>query len=202
MKVCPYCAEDIQDAAIVCKHCGRDLVDPAAAERSMGATGQSRGRTLGLIGAGLLAIGVFTPIVRVPVVGSINYFRNGTGDGTVLLVIALLAVVAALLKRTSWLLPCGTASLALLTIVWLSLRERISEMQASMNRDLEGNPFRGIADAMSQSVQLEWGWAVMVAGAGLLIAASAADGKRPSWPSVVATVLSLVPIALWAYIEL
>jgi predicted amidophosphoribosyltransferase len=30
MKTCPFCAEPIQDAAVVCKHCGRDLVKTTA----------------------------------------------------------------------------------------------------------------------------------------------------------------------------
>ena len=25
MKTCPHCAEQVQDAAVVCKHCGRDI---------------------------------------------------------------------------------------------------------------------------------------------------------------------------------
>jgi hypothetical protein len=40
---------------------------------------------LGIIGSAILFIGVFMPIVKLPVVGEMNYFHNGRGDGVIIL---------------------------------------------------------------------------------------------------------------------
>ena len=43
MRTCPYCAEEIQGAAIACKHCGREIVPGAVANVRSGMAGRIAG---------------------------------------------------------------------------------------------------------------------------------------------------------------
>jgi hypothetical protein len=112
------------------------------------------------------------------------------------------AVLAAARRRYHWMLPPAVVSASLLTIVWIGFRNRVARMQESLNHDLKDNPFRGLAEAMTGSVRLEWGWAVMFAGAAVLFVGALIDRKRVTWPALCTTLVLFLLAALYAYIEL
>ena len=128
---------------------------------------------LGLIGSIVLFIGVFTPIVSVPIVGDMNYFQNGKGDGTLILILAVISLVLVLTKQFRGLWFTGLGSLAVMAFTFINFQKKISDMKSQMESELAGNPFRSIADIAMQSVQLQWGWALLIVGAGLVIAGAA-----------------------------
>jgi predicted small integral membrane protein len=125
-------------------------------------------KTIALIGAGLLFIGAFMPIVSAPIIGSINYFQNGKGDGVIIVLLAISTAGLALAGRAQQVLWTGLASVAMLAFTFFRFQSGLSEMKERVATDLADNPFRGLADMAVNSVQLQWGWAVLVLGAALV----------------------------------
>lgn len=163
----------------------------------------SKRQLIGLGGCALLFIGVFLPIVSVPIMGGLNYFQNGRGDGTIVLILAVLSAVFFLQKKYLPVLFTGVGILAMLLFTFLGFYFRMGQMRAELERDLAGNPFAGLGQLAIQSVQMQWGWAVLVLGALVVMAAAtweSEDVKRFGMPKVAAIVaVVLVGVAGLAY---
>lgn len=138
----------------------------------------SKKQMLGLIGSIVLIIGVFTPIVSLPIVGSMNYFNNGQGDGTIVLGLAIVSLIVVLFKKYKALWLTGFASLGMLLYTFMNFQGRMAEARSEMQAQLEGNPFAGIGEMALQSVQIQWGWVVLVIGAVLLLVAAGLREKE------------------------
>ena len=123
---------------------------------------QDQKQLYGYLASGVLALATFLPIATLPLVGSLNYFSNGQGDGVFVLLAAIGAgVLVALKKYKLLLIPAGIAvAVTLYTLITLMIR--INELKASLGTDLEGNPFAGLAEGLAASVQLEWGWIILI----------------------------------------
>lgn len=98
MKLCPFCVEEIQDAAIVCKHCGRDLPETRPSEPHSARVLPAARAQMGLARgprrvASLLAIGLGSVLCFLPDMGAL---------GPLLLWIGLAAVLVNPGKLLRW----------------------------------------------------------------------------------------------------
>ncbi len=127
-------------------------------------------RLLGIIGSIALLIGVFLPAVSSSTRGTLSYYHNGKADGTILLILAAISLFLLLVKGNHWLLLTGLASLADMLFAFVSVCGRMSQAKT-------GVPQNPLKDAI-EAVHLQWGWPVLVIGAGLVIAAAVIELKQ------------------------
>lgn len=170
VRACPSCQGQVSATAPSCPHCGEVFQAPARWPVHA---------LLGYGGASVLALGVFAPIVRLPIVGTMNYFHNGEGDGAILLALAAVSVLAVALRRWFVLYGTGGGSLMLLGYALFNWHRKMSAAKAEFSADMAGNPFAGIGEAMFSTVQLQWGWGLLFIGAGLLLAAAIIPRTEP-----------------------
>lgn len=137
-------------------------------------------KMLGFAGSALLLIGAFLPLVSLPMVGGVTYVRGGSGEGILIVIMALVAALLVAKDRFTGVAITGALASALMIFTFVNFQSRVANAQERMNSELAGNPFKGLADTMMQSVQLEWGWAVLILGVVCLFASSIVYSKNPS----------------------
>ena len=128
---------------------------------------------LAVTAAVLLVIGTFTPMVSVAFIGGIDYFREGYGDGYILLIMAGLSAALAVTGRWKQVLVPALGSLAVILWTFLGVQDTIAQVRSGAAAELTGNPHAGLAASVMQSIQLEWGWVLLFAGSGLLVYSAA-----------------------------
>lgn len=128
---------------------------------------------LGFIGSLFLFIGVFAPVVSMPIIGATNFFQNNKIEGSLILIMAIASLVLALAKLYKGLWFTGIGGFAVTIFSFIKLQMKISNMKSKLGSEFPGNPFKGLADLAAQSVQLEWGWALLLIGTALIIAGAA-----------------------------
>ncbi|MBX3429709.1 MAG: hypothetical protein KF779_09015 [Hyphomonadaceae bacterium] len=129
-------------------------------------------RNLALAGAVLLIVGLFVPIVSVPVFGNINLITNANAAGLALLALAVLtAALAAKPNTLEQVLWPGLAAVAVISYSFVTLLLRLAAMRQSV-RDLDGNPFAGFVQGAMASIQVQWGWLPLAGGASLVLYAA------------------------------
>ena len=134
-------------------------------------------RILGFSGAAVLALGAFVPIVSLPIVGSINYFNNGQGDGIFIVLLAVAAASLTFFGKHKFVWIPGAISAVLLLVTLVRFIQLVNDARAELTESLAGNPFAGLAEGFMGAVQLQWGWMLLFLGSIAIVASSFAGRK-------------------------
>ena len=127
-------------------------------------------------GAALMAVGAFLPVFSWGAM-SITYFKGGDGDGVFVVIAAAIVMLGAVLKSRRLIAYPALAGLVLILWGMFTVSSRLGDAKDEMARELEGNPFGGLAMSLAESASMEWGWAVMILGAVLAFAAAVVDER-------------------------
>lgn len=175
MKKCIYCYSDIDNRATYCPHCQRHI----GCAHQPNVMGQENNLKLifGLIGSALLIVGVFTPIVGVPL-SSLNYFQNGKGDGMIILILAAISIILTIRRTYKGLWVTGLGSIAVMAFTLVSFNVSVSDAKHRLEIGQVDNIANGMQDLALQAAQLQWGWGVLLLGAISIIAAAGIKGNN------------------------
>lgn len=139
---------------------------------------------IGLIGSILLILGVFIPLVKIPIVGGISFYDNSKLEAVIVILIAVISIFLVVLKRYILLWLSGFALLAVVSVRGIQVIRKVysarSTAEKILGEKLTAKLTKKLTSIAIEHVDIGLGLIFLVLGAILIILCAflATKGKR------------------------
>ena len=116
----------------------------------------------GIIGALVMAIGGFCPLIHVPIVGNWNYFDIDQRLAIAFYVLVVLGLIASFIQKAGLVKFVGWASIALVALTLVGVYFKSHDYFSFIH-------FKKLISLAAGVVKYKWGWFVILAGALALV---------------------------------
>lgn len=120
---------------------------------------------LALAGAALLYAGLFAPVLHVPFFGELSYLHFGQVEAFIVLLLTGAATLLTAFNLTHWTWGPSVGSTACIAFTAFSLWRTAVQTHAEIQTNFAISPLRQLAQVTLDSVEIKWGWVVLVTGA-------------------------------------
>ena len=138
-------------------------------------------KIIALVGAAILAVGVFLPVVQVPKRGAMT-LMDLESAGVIILVLAAIAAGVALVGWTRHAIWPGIGALGLLAYAYQRTNAEIAQSRARLSGGIGEDPLAALRDLAASNSRVEYGWSVLAIGALIVVVAGVLAwrlGRRP-----------------------
>ena len=149
----------------------------------------SKQQLIGMIGGAVLLLGIFLPVVSMPIMGSISVFSSGRVDGYILLGLAIISLILSFINNLKPLRITGGVSLAMIVFGFIYILFKLNNLKSDVADRLKDNPFGDMAQAMMSTVQIQYGWVFLFIGSLMLVYAAFAKNSEKSVELVAAELI-------------
>jgi len=128
---------------------------------------------LGLIGIVLLIIGLFVPLVKVPLVGGISFYDRNTTESIVVIGFATISLILIMAKRRWLLRITSLAIITLVSSVGIQTIRRLLSAKSTTEKIIGEKLTQKLTNVAIEHVHIYWGIAFLLVGAILILICSA-----------------------------
>lgn len=128
---------------------------------------------LALLGVILVIVGGMCPMLRIPILGTWNYWDIDTVLASIVYTLAGIALIACVSRKRGLLRFCGWSLLFMLLFTLGAVYFKVNDYFSFI-------PLKKLAAAASRTIHFRWlGWGLMFAGALIIILFSKKDTALP-----------------------